>query len=61
VVLEVAAPLSLNMENVIKLSLAACHARWLKADETNILRTISVIVPRELGLQFPEDEDRDGS
>jgi hypothetical protein len=32
----------------IKLSQATSHTRWLKADETNISRTISVLVLREL-------------
>jgi hypothetical protein len=32
----------------IKLSRAANHVRWLKADETNVSRTISVLVLREL-------------
>jgi hypothetical protein len=32
----------------IKLSQAASHVWWLKADETNVSRTISVLVLREL-------------
>jgi hypothetical protein len=30
--------------NAIKLSWAACHVRWLKADETNVSRTVSVLI-----------------
>jgi hypothetical protein len=43
----------------MKLSEAASRVRWLKADEINVLRTISVLILR--ALQFPEDEDTDGS
>jgi hypothetical protein len=32
----------------MKLSQAARHVRWLKADETNVSRTISVLILREL-------------
>jgi hypothetical protein len=32
----------------IKLSWAASQVRWLKADETNVSRTISVLVLKEL-------------
>jgi preprotein translocase subunit SecG len=34
--------------NAIKLARAASHVKWLKTDETNISRTISVLVLREL-------------
>jgi hypothetical protein len=32
----------------LKLSWAACHVRWLKANKTNISRTISVLVLKEI-------------
>jgi hypothetical protein len=38
----------LNMLSVIKLSQGCYPVRWLKADETNVLRTISVLVLMEL-------------
>jgi hypothetical protein len=34
--------------NAIKLSWAASRVRWLKADEINVSRTMSVLVLREL-------------
>jgi hypothetical protein len=35
---------------ITKNSWAGIHVRWLKADKTNILRTISVLVLGELSL-----------
>ena len=43
--------------NSIKYSRTSNRVRWLNGEETNISRTISVLVIRELN-QFPDDEDR---
>jgi hypothetical protein len=41
--------------DAIKLSRAASHVKWLEADETNVLTTISVLVLGELKSSSPRE------
>jgi hypothetical protein len=45
---------------IIKFSRATSRVKWLNGEKTNVSRTISVTPSRPV-LQYPEDEDGDGS
>jgi hypothetical protein len=49
-----------SKESSIKFSWASSRVSWLNGEQTDILRTISVLVIREPS-QVPDDKDRDGS